>query len=163
MNERIKELAVQADFMLCTDGRFYSEGRYLDITLELEKFAELVIKDCLGACIADVADPRNTVELKCAKKIKASWDDESWPDDTMIRPTPFQVRTGQVFMEVLMDAAMQNDMDGLGECKSFDMADFPEKFHDLIRAYLNKEMYSVEACFIAMSRESETKLKEKNT
>ena len=76
MNERIKELAVQADFMLCTDGRFYSEGRYLDITLELEKFAELVIKDCLGACIADVADPRDTVELKCAKKIKASLDGE---------------------------------------------------------------------------------------
>jgi hypothetical protein len=87
MNERIKELAVQADFMLCTDGRFYSEGRYLDITLELEKFAELVIKDCLGACIADVADPRDTVELKCAKKIKASWDDESWDKPAWVQLT----------------------------------------------------------------------------
>jgi len=89
------------------------------------------------------------------ERIKASWDDESWdkPDD--IRPTLFQVCTGQVFMEALFDAAIQNDMGGIGGCKSFNMANFPEKFHDLIRAYLNKEMCSVEACFIAMSRESE--------
>ena len=75
-------------------------------------------------------------------------------DTTMIRPTLKQVSTGQVFMEAILDASIQNDLSGLGGCKSFNMVDFPEKFHDLIQAYLNKEMCSVEACFIAMSRES---------
>ena len=75
---------------------------------------------------------------------------------TMIRPTLEQVHCGQVFMEAIFDAAIQNDMSGLGGCKSFNMVDFPEKFHDLIQAYLNTEMCSVEACFIAMSRESES-------
>tara|TARA_R110000868_G_scaffold32582_2_gene118581 strand:- start:2004 stop:2207 length:204 start_codon:yes stop_codon:yes gene_type:complete len=36
----------------------------------LEKFAELIVRECMSVCIDDIADPRDTVELKCAKKIK---------------------------------------------------------------------------------------------
>ena len=45
MNERIKALAVEADFMLCEDGHFYSEGQTQRITDQLQKFAELIIRD----------------------------------------------------------------------------------------------------------------------
>jgi hypothetical protein len=49
MNERIKELAVQADFMLCEDGHFYSEGQSQKTTDGLQKFAELIVREC---CLA---------------------------------------------------------------------------------------------------------------
>lgn len=45
MNARVKQLAVEADFMLCEDGHFYSEGQSQKITDQLQKFAELIIKD----------------------------------------------------------------------------------------------------------------------
>jgi len=48
MNERIKLLAVQADFMLCEDGHFYSEGQSQKTTDGLQKFAELIVKECAG-------------------------------------------------------------------------------------------------------------------
>jgi len=47
MNERIKALAVDADFMLCEDGDFYSEGQSQKITDGLQKFAELIVKECI--------------------------------------------------------------------------------------------------------------------
>ncbi len=47
MNERIKELAVQADFMLCEDGHFYSEGQSQKTTDGLQKFAELIVRECI--------------------------------------------------------------------------------------------------------------------
>ena len=46
MNERIKALAVEADFMLCEDGHFYSEGQSQKITDGLQKFAELIVREC---------------------------------------------------------------------------------------------------------------------
>jgi uncharacterized protein (AIM24 family) len=48
MNERIKALAVEADFMLCEDGHFYSEGQSQKITDGLQKFAELIVKECVS-------------------------------------------------------------------------------------------------------------------
>jgi hypothetical protein len=48
MNERIKELAVQADFMLCEDGHFYSEGQSQKTTDGLQKFAELIVLECVA-------------------------------------------------------------------------------------------------------------------
>ena len=48
MNERIKELAVQADFMLCEDGHFYSEGQSQKTTDGLQKFAELIVRECMA-------------------------------------------------------------------------------------------------------------------
>ena len=47
MNERIKQLAVEADFMLCEDDHFYSEGQSQKITKQLQKFAMLIIKECM--------------------------------------------------------------------------------------------------------------------
>jgi hypothetical protein len=45
MNERIKALAVEADFALYEDGNFRSDpGQW--INAELEKFAELIIREC---------------------------------------------------------------------------------------------------------------------
>jgi hypothetical protein len=48
MNERIKALAVEADFMLCEDDHFYSEGQSQKITKQLQKFAELIVQECAG-------------------------------------------------------------------------------------------------------------------
>ena len=65
MNERIKELEKQ-----CWSHRV--EGALVDGNLHFytKKFAELIVKECIHACVADIADPRDTIELKCAKKIK---------------------------------------------------------------------------------------------
>jgi hypothetical protein len=46
MNERIKALAVEADFMLCEDDHFYSEGQSQKITKQLQKFALLIVREC---------------------------------------------------------------------------------------------------------------------
>ena len=46
MNELIKALAVEADFMLCEDGHFYSEGQSQKITDGLQKFTELIVREC---------------------------------------------------------------------------------------------------------------------
>jgi hypothetical protein len=48
MNERMKALAVEADFMLCEDGHFYSEGQSQKITDGLQKFAQLIVTDAIG-------------------------------------------------------------------------------------------------------------------
>jgi hypothetical protein len=48
MNERMKALAVEADFMLCEDGHFYSEGQSQKITNGLQKFAELIVRECVA-------------------------------------------------------------------------------------------------------------------
>jgi len=50
MNERIKALAVEADFMLCEDGHFYSEEQSQKITDGLQKFAELIVRECIAQC-----------------------------------------------------------------------------------------------------------------
>ena len=45
MNERIKALAVEADFALYEDGNFRSDpGQW--INQEISKFAELIIREC---------------------------------------------------------------------------------------------------------------------
>lgn len=80
MNDIIAKLYDQA--IVIEDG-----GDYVCGELDPEKFAELIINACLGACIVDIADPRDTVELKCAKKIKASWDDVSWDKPEWVQLT----------------------------------------------------------------------------
>jgi hypothetical protein len=47
MTQRIKQLAVEADFMLCEDGHFYSEGQSQKITDQLQKFAMLIVQECI--------------------------------------------------------------------------------------------------------------------
>jgi len=50
MNKRIQLLAVEADFMLCEDGHFYSEGQSQKITDQLQKFAQLIVRECADVC-----------------------------------------------------------------------------------------------------------------
>ena len=65
MNPKIKALEQQ-----CWSHRV--DGVLVDGHLHFDtaKFAELIVKECIHACVADIADPRDTIELKCAKKIK---------------------------------------------------------------------------------------------
>lgn len=51
MNERIKALAVEADFALYEDGNFRSDpGQW--INEELEQFAKLIIQECARVAVA---------------------------------------------------------------------------------------------------------------
>jgi hypothetical protein len=64
MNERLRELVRQAGL---DDADFPIENWD---NIPLSKFAELIVRECIQVCIADIADPRDTIEQKCAKKIK---------------------------------------------------------------------------------------------
>ena len=70
MNEKIKQLAEEAGFDLYEDGNFYSSPLGQWINQEICQFADLIIDRCVRACVEDIADPRDTVELQCAQKIK---------------------------------------------------------------------------------------------
>lgn len=50
MNERIRELAEQAGFYISIDGSgiFIPDPHIEDITEATEKFAELIIQECIG-------------------------------------------------------------------------------------------------------------------
>jgi hypothetical protein len=63
MNKRIDKLIEQCtvqEFSDCTGG--YE-------TFDKQKFAELIVRECAKLCIDEIADPRDTVEQKCAVKI----------------------------------------------------------------------------------------------
>jgi hypothetical protein len=62
------------------------------------------------------------------------------------------VKVGEEISSCLMDASIEKALGGIGGCKKFDLSVFPEKFHDLISAYLDEEINSVEAIYIAMRR-----------
>ena len=49
MNERIKELIEQAGFEE-KDGRISIQGVYMFNTTRMEKFAELIVKECADIC-----------------------------------------------------------------------------------------------------------------
>ena len=53
MNEKIKKLAMEADFMLCEDGNFYSPYESQWINAEISKFAELIVAHATE-CVRDV-------------------------------------------------------------------------------------------------------------
>ena len=57
MNERIKELALQAGFYVAND-KIYTPLSREEITKYQEKFAELIIKECANVCLAR-RDPAN--------------------------------------------------------------------------------------------------------
>jgi len=40
-----------------------------ELIFSKEKFAELIVRECATVCINELADPRDTVEQKCAAKI----------------------------------------------------------------------------------------------
>ena len=64
MNALLRELAEQAWDATAVSPIF---GHPVSFA---EMFAKLIIDRCVRACVEDVADPRDTVELQCAQKIK---------------------------------------------------------------------------------------------
>jgi hypothetical protein len=68
MNEKIKELAEQADLRIVEHGgkrwEYYSHHDTLrgNISFDLEKFAELIIKECISACQTDQLGKTISVE-----------------------------------------------------------------------------------------------------
>ena len=52
MNERIKQLVLQSQLVYeTTDGKVYNSWEdYVDLTEYVEKFAELIIEECLRMC-----------------------------------------------------------------------------------------------------------------
>jgi len=75
MNAMLKELAEQAGAtVITTHGMEHVvDGCYVIGPARLEKFAELIIYKCVRACVEDIADPRDTIELQCAQKIKLTF------------------------------------------------------------------------------------------
>jgi hypothetical protein len=69
MNERIKELAEQAGFEL-----HYEQDGTFSYSQQFEKFAELIVAECVGKCefVANMATITNTGEM--ARKTKATAD-----------------------------------------------------------------------------------------
>ena len=63
MNERIKELVMQAE-------RFAHDGNHINIKLMMEKFAQLIVKDCIKVC-DDTRKLTWTVPLKDDEQITA--------------------------------------------------------------------------------------------
>jgi hypothetical protein len=64
MNKRLKELEKQ-----CWSHRV--DGALVDghLHFDPDKFASLIVQECAAVCINELADPRDTVEQKCAAKI----------------------------------------------------------------------------------------------
>ncbi len=64
MNKRLKELEKQ-----CWSHRV--DGALVDghLHFDPDKFASLIVHECATVCINELADPRDTVEQKCAAKI----------------------------------------------------------------------------------------------
>ena len=63
MNERIKQLALQSQLVYETaDGKVYNSWEdYVDLTEYVEKFAELIVREC--AEIAETAEPYKAEDL----------------------------------------------------------------------------------------------------
>ena len=75
MNEKIKELAEKAGFLLWENEPWKPEGAIVDwgsqYDGELEKFAELIINECLGIC-EDLGD-KGMDGHYCADKISKTF------------------------------------------------------------------------------------------
>ena len=63
MNEKIKELLSPKliEWWGADSDDNFSE--------ELEKFAELIIKECARVCVQENPDPRDSIELQCTNRI----------------------------------------------------------------------------------------------
>ena len=76
MNERIKQLAKQAGIQMFED-RAFGWSVIAGTDSNLQRFAESIVTECVRVCVADLADPRDSVELQCAKKIQKHFEVES--------------------------------------------------------------------------------------
>ena len=73
MNERIKELVLQSQLVYeTTDGKVYNSWEdYVDLTEYVEKFAELIVKECLNQCYnRGMNDELYAGQLKAASYIE---------------------------------------------------------------------------------------------
>jgi len=57
MNERIKQLAEQAGLEFDNDLALEPEPIYYTTQKDLEKFAELIVRECIGCCEQVISDP----------------------------------------------------------------------------------------------------------
>jgi hypothetical protein len=71
MNERIRELAEQAGLEFDDDLVLEPEAIYYTTQKDLEKFAELIVRDCLAMCLTSVGNKDyNTGRMHCHDNIK---------------------------------------------------------------------------------------------
>jgi hypothetical protein len=81
MNERIKELELQAYVEVKQPWRDPSSGYVQEITTKefsREKFAELIVKECMSVCKSRVGNSDyNTGRMWCASDIKKHFGVES--------------------------------------------------------------------------------------
>ena len=71
MNAILKELYEQARLHAKTVDADLNPQEWMDEYHK--KFAELIIDKCVRACVENIADPRDTIELQCAQKIKSTF------------------------------------------------------------------------------------------
>jgi len=68
--------------------------------------------------------------------------------------TEEMVEAGRKIANNLISANCQKSMSGLGGVKDFDLMDYPEEHRDVITQYLNGDIDSVTAIYIAMQNAS---------
>ena len=73
MNERIKELALQS-MLVTREGDKLVTGwvEYADLTEEIEKFAELIVRDCMAQCQIIANQCEFVVTGEMARRTKAT-------------------------------------------------------------------------------------------
>ena len=73
MNERIRELAKKSGFSLDSTGIYTSKLEHLPITENMDKFAELIIQDCID-CVDGYTKPRTfNTHYDAVEQIKANF------------------------------------------------------------------------------------------
>ena len=62
---------------------------------------------------------------------------------------------GEEIANYLMSITIENAMgeNNTGGCRSFDINNYPKKYHRIIKLYLNEDIVSVEAIYLAMENE----------
>ena len=77
MNDHVKQLAEQAGFVLWANEEWKPEGQVVDWSsnydVELEKFAELIVRECADVCELIGSVPYSGVAYEyaeCAKEIR---------------------------------------------------------------------------------------------
>ena len=71
MNALLKELVDESWKYACQSTRGYSGDEPIGfMDYYTEKLAELIVLRCARSCVENIADPRDTIELQCAQKIK---------------------------------------------------------------------------------------------
>lgn len=71
MNERIRKFAKKAGFSLDSTEIYTAKLEHLPITENMEKFAELLIEECIAQCwTVSELESNGYVVSECSKKIR---------------------------------------------------------------------------------------------